>query len=103
VKQVRFTQAAIRDVEAAAEHYEREREGLGLQFYGRLEEAVADIEGNAEGFEIRFEGLRRCNLRQFPYGLWYKILPDNSIVIACLHGKRETKLVRQRGRELGPA
>jgi len=78
VKQLRFTQAAIRDVENAAEYYERQREGLGLQFYDRLEEAVGDIERNPEGFEVRFEGLRRCNLRQFPYGLWYKILLDNS-------------------------
>jgi len=40
VKKVRFTKLAWREVNAAAKFFEGRKEGLGLQFYDRVDEAA---------------------------------------------------------------
>jgi toxin ParE1/3/4 len=40
--------------------------------------------------------IRRAPLPKFPYGLYYRIEPDQSVVVACLHGSRDLRLVRSR-------
>lgn len=39
---------------------------------------------------------RRIGLRKFPYNLWYRVEADESIVIGCIHAKRDTRLARER-------
>jgi hypothetical protein len=39
---------------------------------------------------------RKVELERFPYALWYTTEPDESIVIACLHGKRDRVLAKVR-------
>jgi len=72
---VRLTKQARRDVAQAAKWYEAKREG-----YTKL---------HGEN--------RRCNLDQFPYALWFKIV-DEIAVVGCLHGRRHTILAKERGR-----
>ena len=84
-----LTLAARRDIEAAAEWYENQREGLGLEFTDRVLEAIEAIERNPFGYAKVIGDARRAVLAQFPYALWFKIEKD-AIVIACLHHKRDT-------------
>ena len=92
---VRFTPAAEADVIRAVEWYEGQREGLGLEFFARVDEAVQRVGSNPLAYRKVFGEARRINLRQFPFGLWYKVEQD-AIVIACLHAKRSTALARER-------
>lgn len=39
---------------------------------------------------------RRANLKQFKYGVWFRIKPDHSVVIACLHHRQDSGLVQRR-------
>jgi len=55
VKTVSFAPLARREVDAAAAWYERKREGLGQQFYDRVEEAVQAIQRAPEGFQERYK------------------------------------------------
>jgi hypothetical protein len=41
------------------------REGLGLEFLNRVEEAIEAIERTPLGFGVKIEDARRCPLRQF--------------------------------------
>ena len=70
--------------------------GFGGEFYDRVNEALASIEVNPQGYAVVFEALRKCHLRQFPYSLWFKLREDNSLVVACLHSKRDSRLARER-------
>jgi plasmid stabilization system protein ParE len=98
LKSVQLTPAARSDISSAARWYEYKRDGLGDEFLDRVDEALAAIERNSQGYALAFEGLRRCNLKQFPYSLWFELREDNSLVVACLAGKRDMRLVKERAR-----
>ena len=78
-------------------YYEAQKEGLGAEFYERIDEAVGKIRARPEGYRKVFKELRRCNLRQFrDFALWFEVLPDNSLVIACLSSRRSPVLAKER-------
>ena len=92
---VRLTKAARSDIKVAAEWYEEHREGLGLEFTDRVLEAIDRIAEHPLAHRKVIDDARRCNLDQFPYGLWYTI-KENSIVIACLHQRRSPSVAKSR-------
>jgi plasmid stabilization system protein ParE len=67
------TRQAKADVAAAAEHYERAREGLGAEFLDRVEDGIDKIAANPLAYRRVFGEIRRCNLEQFPFALWYRL------------------------------
>jgi hypothetical protein len=40
--------------------------------------------------------LRRAPIRPYKYSLWYRLLPDESIVVAALSDHRDLSLARRR-------
>jgi len=44
----------------------------------------------------RYRGARRALLRRFPYVLWYRSYDTFVVVLACVHGKRDSRSVRAR-------
>ena len=97
---VRLSPAARKDIADAARFYEGRRDGLGGEFVDRVDEAIARIELNAAGYAVVFEGLRKCQLRQFTdYALWFAVR-GNALVIACVSGRRDRALVRERARRI---
>ena len=68
-----------------------------MKFYDRIGEAVDKIEVNPEGYQVVYKGLRRVGLRQFDdWFLWFQQRPDKSLVISCLSGRRNPRLVKER-------
>jgi hypothetical protein len=63
LKLSRFTRQALGDIARIADHYDREKDGLGDEFVERVDDR---IEANPEGYTLAFRQLRRCNLRKFP-------------------------------------
>jgi len=103
VKTVRITKLAQREIDAAARFFEGRKEGLGIQFYERVDEATGKIEQNPEGFQKIFKDMRHVNLEQFKeWGLFFRIREDGSIVIACLSGKRHPSLKHERASGVTP-
>ncbi len=96
MKPVIVSAVAQSEIDGAASWYETRKEGLGAEFLDRVAETLERIETNPEGYAEGYRGLRRANLEQFPYGLWFRIMPDNSLVVACLHGRRHPVLARER-------
>ncbi len=88
MKKVRFLKPAEDEMFEAMFYYQNKAEGLGRDFIGRIDEAVARIEKTPEAYpEIRY-AVRRSLVRQFPFALLYKILSDEVLVIAVMHLKR---------------
>jgi hypothetical protein len=97
MKPVSFSPLAKLEIDRAAQWFEDRKEGLGLEFYERVDEAAEKIERNPEGFRKVHRDYRRVTLEQFKeWALWFRILPDNSLVIACLSGKRHPNLAKER-------
>lgn len=49
------------------------------------------IAGNPNGFSVIHREMRRAVIRRFPFGIYYRIAQESSIVIAVLHGSRHPK------------
>ena len=95
---VRLTPLAETDIAEAFDFYESKKENLGFEFVERVEQAIVSISKHPLSHRKIIEDVRRCSVERFTYGLWYRVEPDNSIVIACLHHKRNPKLAMARAK-----
>lgn len=88
--------------EAAAEAleaqswYEERRKGLGTIFAAAVQEIVFRI-GRQPLLYPRVRGeMRRAVLRSFPYAVYFRILPEEIVVLAVVHGRRNPNRWRSR-------
>jgi plasmid stabilization system protein ParE len=102
LKPVRFTRRAETEIERAAAWYEKRSEGLGEKFLGRVKEAVQSIAINPLGYAAGVGGARRCLVPRFQDALYFMVEPDESIVIGCLHSKRNPILAKERALGVRP-
>jgi hypothetical protein len=50
-----------------------------------------------EGYQVMHGDVRRINLRQFrDWSLWFRVLADNSVVVACLSNRMNPQIVKER-------
>ena len=94
---VRFTPAAERDIAEAAEWYSKRNRSLAGRFIAAVRETTQRIAEQPESFQIAVDDLRRANLPgRWPYALYYRLLPDNAIVVAALHQRMNRARLRNR-------
>jgi plasmid stabilization system protein ParE len=86
----------VADVEEAFQWYESQRPGLGAAFRHAVDIAVAAVESNPEAYAVIHRNTRRVLLPKFPYGLFYRVLGDALVVVACIHAKRHPRIWRKR-------
>ncbi|MGE5218178.1 MAG: type II toxin-antitoxin system RelE/ParE family toxin [Chloroflexota bacterium] len=83
-----FRPAAAADVEEAYQWYEARQAGLGDELLNAISMLIESITASPESFPVVHRQTRRALLRRFPYGLYYRIVDDQIVVIACMHGRR---------------
>ena len=76
------------DVRRAARWYEKQREGLGVDFVSEVENAIRRVEVNPEQFQVVHEDIRHAITRRFPYGVFYRIRKNRIVISAVLHLER---------------
>jgi plasmid stabilization system protein ParE len=91
VKPPIFRPAAAADVEDAYRWYETQRPGLGEEFLVAVSSVVESLVSYPELFPVVYRETRRVLLRRFPYSLYYRIIDDQIIVVACMHGRRDPR------------
>ena len=91
-----FRPAAAADLDDAFRWYERQRVGLGEEFLGAVRRTLDSIVEKPELYPVVRRGTRRAFLKRFPYGLYYRLLSDQVIIVACYHGKRDPRGWRKR-------
>ena len=87
-----FRPAAAADVEDAWRWYEARRDGLGEEFLGVVQATLEQIEGHPESAPVVYRDIRRQLLRRFPYGLFYRLLEGQVVIVACFHAKRDPRI-----------
>jgi len=61
------------DLVESASHYERRREGLGMEFLAEAERAVREAVLHPSRWrKVHRQGIRRCRLRRFPHAVYYR-------------------------------
>ena len=85
---VRFLEVARAEFEAAAEAYDRQREGRKARFQDAVRVAVDRITLLPESGSILEGEYRRCLLKRFPYSIIYHAAPEEIVIIAVYHQHR---------------
>ena len=79
----------------AARWYETHRVGLGTEFLGAVDTAVARIAETPQVGSlvpgVSDEAIRRRPVRRFPYHVVYMELPDRLQVLAIAHDRRRPR------------
>lgn len=88
--------AAAADVEEAWQWYEAQREGLGDEFLQVVQQAIESIGAFPESAPVVLRDIRRQLLKRFPYGLFYRLIAGQVVVVACFHAKRNPRVWRSR-------
>jgi toxin ParE1/3/4 len=88
------------DVAEAAEWYETQRLGLGQRFISTVQSADKLLLDNPRRYSVRFTDVRRLNLADFPYGIFFFLDEDVIVILAVLHNRRDTRALLERRRQL---
>lgn len=83
-----FRPAAAADVEDAFLWYESQRPGLGDEYLDEIALVLRVIAEHPNRFPALHRNTRRALLHRFPYALFYCVLDEQIIIVACMHGKR---------------
>jgi plasmid stabilization system protein ParE len=79
------------EIQEAYGWYEAQRPGLGDEFLAAVRQALAAVERSPRQYPIVRGKVRRALLSHFPYSVLYLAEPENTVVIACFHGKRDPR------------
>jgi plasmid stabilization system protein ParE len=96
VRSVEFHPEAQNELISAAQFYEDQTTGLGLDFIltvQRTYERLLELPASGAPFGRR---LRRALVPKFPYGLLYRIEPNRIYVVAVMHLHRRPSYWRSR-------
>ena len=91
IRRVAFRPLADAEVREARQWYEERRCGLGAKFAAAVDEAVTQITENPLAFPCVRGETRRAILRRFPYCLYFRVLRDEVVVLAVVHGRRHPR------------
>jgi toxin ParE1/3/4 len=83
-----FLVPAEEEMLEAAQYYESQTRGLGHEFLGEVQRTVARIIENPRLGQIVRAGIRRRLMPKFPFGILYRIDPDEIVIIAVMHLRR---------------
>lgn len=84
-----FLEVAIAELNDTFEYYELQQIHLGYRFISAVENSVELIKYYPQGWHSLSPNIRRCLVKNFPYGLIYQIRENEIYIIAVanLHRK----------------
>ena len=91
-----FRPKTATDIETARGWYEREREGLGEEFLDEVFTTVQFVLTMPEAYPVVNRQTRRALVHRFPYGLFYRIVDETIVFVACFHTSRNPDLWKRR-------
>jgi len=86
---VRLLPEAKDEFDAAADWYEDQRSGLGIDFVAKVREVLDRIAANPRLHGTVYRNVRKAIVRRFPYVVLYREEIDEVIVIAVFHSSRD--------------
>ena len=86
---IRKLTAASEEFAAAVLWYEEQRPGLGGEFFDAIVQSTSLIQDNPEiGTPSYDRRTRRVLVQRFPYQVVYRVLANETVIVAVAHSKR---------------
>lgn len=91
-----FHPEAEAELDQAADWYERQRPGLGLQFLAAVRHGLDQIVSHPLTWPTCTRRSRQYRLKRFPYAIVYQVTGEQVILLAIAHAKRRPGYWRKR-------
>jgi plasmid stabilization system protein ParE len=91
-----FRPQAEAELIEARDWYESQRAGLGQVFTDTVDQAVASIIASPLAHPRVDEEARRLVVRRFPFAIYFRVLTDELVVLAVMHGRQQPQRWRER-------
>lgn len=95
-RRLEVTGPAQADIDAAHAWYTAIGKDLGNAFRGAVGSLLQQIVTSPEMYPVRHGAVRQALVHRFPYSVSYLVQPDAVVVIACLHARRDPRLLEYR-------
>lgn len=82
---VRLHPEAENEMIEAAAYYEAQQADLGKRFLAAIQDATNGILINPRLYPVVDLNVRRCLTKVFPFGVLFRIAPDEIVVVAFMH------------------
>ncbi len=86
---LRYLEAARIEFEAAVQHYDGQRSGLGTRFQNTVLAVVNQIIRFPESGSVLEGEYRRCLIKKFPFGVIYRNSPDEIVIVSVSDLRRK--------------
>ena len=96
MSQLVFLDEAREEMLEAAEYYESKAAGLGADFVSEVRRATQQVFSFPDAGSLVDAETRRCMVRRFPFGILYRIEPEQIVVVAVMHLRRRPGYWRDR-------
>jgi toxin ParE1/3/4 len=94
--EVQVRRAAELDIAEAQIWYETNQTGLGVEFRSEVSRAIDRLAETPLIYQIVHRDVRRAIVRRFPYIIWYRVVAETVIVLACTYGGRDPERLTTR-------
>ncbi len=84
-----YTDRAKEDIEIAILWYERQRTGLGFEFFDYVKESEALISSQPKMYAISYSIYRGCVIKRFPFSIYYTIENNKEIIVHSVFDNRQ--------------
>lgn len=88
--------AAVSDLRSAYHWYQTERAGLGDEFLEAVRAAVSGAVASPHTYAVVHRDTRRALVRRFPYGVFFRLVEETVVIVACYHLRREPAAWKRR-------
>lgn len=89
-----YTSKAKVDIEVAVLWYEKQRNGLGLEFFERIRECETLIKLQPKMYHISYSKFRQCVLKRFPFSIYYTIEDNENLIVHSVFDNRQDPIKR---------
>jgi plasmid stabilization system protein ParE len=85
MKITRFLSPAEREMAQAAQYYNSKVPNLGAEFLHEVKKSVKKLEADPEAAQKVRGDVRRRLILRFPFGILYRIDPEEIVILAVMH------------------
>ncbi len=94
--EVKYHPKALAEAFRSAHHYDRQKPGLGGEFFDELDRTVTELQAHPERRPADKDGVRSWRLHRFPFRAYYALDPSRIRILAVAHLKRRPGYWRHR-------
>jgi plasmid stabilization system protein ParE len=92
----KFHESAEKELLDAIDYYESSEPGLGFKFSGEVLSAIYRICEHPQAWTEIDAQTRRCLTQKFPYGILYRIVENEILIMAVMHLHRKPDYWKER-------